>query len=299
MPRRSPGYEAGLTYHLIARGVRGQPIFAVPDDFRHFLFVLRETLKPGQHLLLAYCLMPNHAHLLVQCGSSSLSDLMQRLLYRYARYLNRRQSRTGHVFQGRHHSRLCTDQAYYRQLLRYIHLNPVRAGLCHRAEDYPWSSFGDYLGQRGPAPVAVDRAAELLGSARGQTDGLLALLGRPLGTCPEDEWLPGWELDQEAQIRPAKAERGDPGARVVTWARPSIESLMRSVGRLHQASPEDLRSRARDPGLDRARREVARRAILEHGYRQEDVARALARGQSMVSRWLSSAEEEGPERSPG
>ena len=97
----------------------------------------------------AYCLMPNHVHLVLRTAEASLARFMQSLQQSYTQRFNRRYGQVGHVFQGRYKALLCETDEYLVTLVRYVHLNPVRAGLAARAEDYPYSGHRAYLGGSG------------------------------------------------------------------------------------------------------------------------------------------------------
>jgi REP element-mobilizing transposase RayT len=106
--------------------------------------------------LYAYCLMTNHVHLLLERQASTVGRIMHRLLTGYAQYYNRRYRRVGHLLQGRHKAILCQSERYLSELVRYIHLNPVRAGMVTRPEDYEYSSHRAYLGMAPARVVDVD-----------------------------------------------------------------------------------------------------------------------------------------------
>lgn len=125
----------------MAHGVAGQDIFHDDEDRVRFLGDLRRLVRESGASLLAYCLMGNHFHLAIQVGTVTLSSIMHRLLTGHAKAMNRRGDRTGHLFWSRHEAILCCDEKYLAGLIRYIHLNPVRAGLVTKAEDWPWSSL--------------------------------------------------------------------------------------------------------------------------------------------------------------
>ena len=103
--------------------------------------------------LYAFVLMKNHLHLLIEVEEVPLSRIMQTLLFSYAGYFNRRYREVGHLFQGRYKAILCDKDAYLLELVRYIHLNPVRAGLVKKPEDYVWSSHLGYLGEKREAMI--------------------------------------------------------------------------------------------------------------------------------------------------
>ena len=160
MPRRAIPLVAGVHYHIYNRGNNRQTVFHKPADYVLFLRALRlylvgnnearsqrvESLSPTR--LLAYCLMPNHYHLLVCPGDSHLSHRMQLLSISFTKKMNLRHNRVGALFQGQFKAVAVQDDAYLSYLSAYFHLNPVRAGLVNRPEDWPYSSYLEYLGLR-------------------------------------------------------------------------------------------------------------------------------------------------------
>lgn len=129
------------------RGNDGRSIFLDDDDRRQFERYTSDGVTRYRHRIHAYCWMGNHVHLAIQCGNEPLSRVVQNLAFRYAAYFNRRHVRCGHLFQGRFKAILINADDYLLQLVRYIHLNPVRANICQLAEDYSWSGHRSYLGQ--------------------------------------------------------------------------------------------------------------------------------------------------------
>jgi len=143
-------------------------IFEGARDYRQFQVYLEEAQKRYSFRLYAYVLMPNHFHLLVEVSSHPLSQVMQTLLYRYTRYYNKRHHKVGHLFQGRYRAIVCDKESYLMELIRYLHLNPVRAGLVRDAREYGWSSHGDYLTGRDTGGVAVQEALSYWSKRRGE-----------------------------------------------------------------------------------------------------------------------------------
>lgn len=141
MGRRTRIHFTGAVYHAMARGVDGRAIFIDDDDRVNFLSELMRIARESGASVLAYCLMGNHFHLAMQVGPVPLAVIMQRLLTGYALTFNQRHNRTGHLFQARYKAILCRDERYLAGLIRYIHLNPVRARLVERPQDWPWSSL--------------------------------------------------------------------------------------------------------------------------------------------------------------
>ncbi len=142
---------AGGTYHVTARGNRRREIFIDRYDRELFLRLLSHVVAQRRWGCHAFCLMPNHYHLLVETPEPDLSLGMYRLNALYAQRFNRRHDVDGHVFQGRFNASLVEDDSHLLEVTRYIVLNPVRAGLCQRPGDWQWSSYSESVGDR-PAP---------------------------------------------------------------------------------------------------------------------------------------------------
>ena len=144
---RKPRIEIpGGLYHIITRGNNRKRIFRSHDDYLKFLLSLENQKAKRPFYLYAYCLMPNHVHLLAEMQDDPISQVMQALLTAYSQYHNRKYRKVGHLFQGRYKGILCQTDRYLGELVRYIHLNPVRAKMVARPEDYEYSGHRAYLG---------------------------------------------------------------------------------------------------------------------------------------------------------
>lgn len=138
----------GFPHHVTQRGSRRQATFFEPGDYRLYLTMLGTQLAATGAELWAYCLMPNHVHLVVVPDrEGSLATLFGRLHKEYARRVNERLGWQGHLWQERFHS-CCMDERHALAAVRYVELNPVRAGLCRSPEEWPWSSVHGHLGHR-------------------------------------------------------------------------------------------------------------------------------------------------------
>jgi REP element-mobilizing transposase RayT len=133
-------------YHVMLRGNAGQEIFASPKDQLRFYELAQEGIDRYGHNIHAVCLMNTHVHLAIQVGAIGLPRIIQNLAFRYTRWWNWRQNRTGHLFQGRYKAILIDADTYLLELTRYIHLNPVRSGSVKVPEAYRWSGHRAYLG---------------------------------------------------------------------------------------------------------------------------------------------------------
>lgn len=136
--------ESGI-YHIIFRGINRQQIFEDEEDNMFFLRTLREYKSECDYKVLAYCLMGNHVHLLIKEGAVPLEFVFRHIGARFVYWYNAKYSRIGHLFQDRYKSEVVDDISYLGRLLQYIHQNPVKAGIVIRPEDYPYSSFNEYL----------------------------------------------------------------------------------------------------------------------------------------------------------
>ncbi len=156
MARKPRIHLSGGLYHVIFRGNGGQAVFLNDEDRYRFQLLLQEgACRFGYHVH-AFCLMTNHIHLALQVSEIPLSRSMQNLSFRFTRWINWRQKRTGHLFQGRYKAVLVDGDSYLLELIRYIHLNPVRAGIVKDPVDYPWSSHRAYLGKETLPCLTID-----------------------------------------------------------------------------------------------------------------------------------------------
>jgi putative transposase len=166
MPRRPRAEVEGGLYHLIARGNNRQVIFHDTEDFKKFLSLLSTQKAKLGFYIYAYCLMSNHFHLLIERQAVPVGRIMLRVLTGYSQYYNRKYRKVGHVFQGRHKAILCQADRYLGELVRYIHLNPVRAKMVRKAERYAWSSQRAYLGMEPETFVDADPVLRLFGARK-------------------------------------------------------------------------------------------------------------------------------------
>ncbi|MBI2982285.1 MAG: transposase [Deltaproteobacteria bacterium] len=148
MPRRSREDIEECLYHVIARGNDRRKIFFDADDCRFYLQKIRAYAKRYDLTFYACCLMPNHVHFLIKRGKFPLSKFMQGLQQSYTAYFNRKHKKVGHLFQGRYKAILCDGDVYFLELVRYIHLNPIRAGIASGLNDYRWSSHHAFRGKK-------------------------------------------------------------------------------------------------------------------------------------------------------
>ncbi len=140
MARKARVKSSGAVYHVIQRGNNQEYIFQEPRDKNYLLKQLRELKLGLGFKVYAYVIMDNHYHLMLQTLGAELNEVMQRLNSKYGSYYNACYERSGHVFQGRYKSSIILDERYLFAVLRYIHQNPVRAGITGSVSEYHWSS---------------------------------------------------------------------------------------------------------------------------------------------------------------
>lgn len=315
MPRHARFDAPGLLHHVIARGIERSVIFHDDRDRANFLQRLARLVPETGTTCLAWCLLSNHLHLLVRSGSQGLAWFMRRLLTGYAVFFNRRHDRAGHLFQNRYHSVICGEEPYLLELVRYIHLNPVRAGLVpnlralrqypecgHSAVmgsiPRPWQATHEVLAQfGGPPRVARQRyeaflqdglheglpAATISGSGGKSEKASTAVAGGPNRTT-------GPMLGHEQFVKSVTQRSDRPAGR-----RKSGQALMREVCRVLNLVPDEVTSGSQARRLANGRALVAYIGRSRYrltgvelsqvlGLSQPAVSLAAQRGQRLLTR---------------
>ena len=149
MPRESRKRSKSGVYHIILRGINRQRIFEDDEDYCRFLETLVKYRKECGYSLYGYCLMPNHVHLVLREGKQPLETIMRRIGASFVYWYNAKYTRTGHLFQDRFKSEPVESDAYLLTVIRYVHWNPIKAGLCNTLEEYLYSSYMRYFESQG------------------------------------------------------------------------------------------------------------------------------------------------------
>ena len=145
MPRTMRGLSENNTYHIVLKGINAQQIFFDNEDYVSFLSVLKNTCKSYNASLCAYCLMRNHVHLLMQFSERNAAQFFKSFGASFVFRYNAKYDRVGGLFNGRYYSKAINDDEYLLMALKYIHYNPVKAGLCENPFDWTWSSYREYV----------------------------------------------------------------------------------------------------------------------------------------------------------
>ncbi|MEX0805795.1 MAG: transposase [Candidatus Binatia bacterium] len=283
MARRPRLFAAGLLYHVIVRGNQRQKTFASNQDFKAYLDRLDRYRAKFKVRIYAYCLMPNHAHLLLETGSIPLSKFMQGLQQSYTQYYNRTHRKVGHLFQGRYQAIICDKDRYLLALVRYIHLNPVRAGLVKGPERYPYSGHASYLISGTAKILETGPVLKLLGGKKNYEKFVLDGTGESHNEEyyeVEDQRFLGAEGFGEELSREAGEQHERRG-------RKSIETAMKEIALRWEISPAMLRGKDRRWEVTKKRAEAVTVLVRENGFSVTEVAAYLRRDPANVSMMLS------------
>ncbi len=283
MPRRPRQHVVGGLYHAILRGNHRRVIFDGEADYLAMDGIVRTAIERYGARLYAYCWMPNHVHMAIEVGEPPLGRTMHLVASRYARLKQRQVPTTGHLFERRYRARLVAAESYLLALMRYIHLNPVRAGLARDPADYRWSSHRAYLGSVPGGWLAMAPTLNLFGADR---PAAIAAYRRFMRDEPADE-----------EIRQISAAPGGPRFARPVGTQPdqrhsasrahSLEDLIREVAAETSVEVAQLVSAGRQRALVEARVEIARRALRAGIAPLSEVARRLHRAPSSLSELLA------------
>jgi len=285
LPRRHRHHVPGGLYHAVLRGNHRRAIFDDGGDYHRFEDILAHALDRYGADLFAYCWMTNHVHLAIRIAEAPLGAVMGIVASRYARAKQRPLETTGHLFERRYRARLVDADRYLLALVRYIHLNPVRAHLVTDPRDYRWSSHRAYLGAPYPHWLRPEMVLRVLGPT---ADAARTAYRRLMNEMPDDA-----ERDViAASARPGRRRRGktDPSSRTDTpverGVSRSLDAIVAAVAIEHGVAVPDLLSKRRHAVLVRARAEIARQALREGVANLSQVARHFERAPSTLSGWL-------------
>lgn len=330
MPR-GPRLDApGTLHHVMVRGIERRPIFRDDRDRADFVQRLATLAASGAIQIYSWALLPNHAHLLVRTGNRSLARSMRSLLTGYAGAFNRRHRRAGHLFQNRYKSTVVEEEPYLLELVRYLHLNPLRAGVVpdlQALDRYPWSGHAALLGRRFQPWQATGavlghfardarrartqyRAFVAAGLAQGhrpdlQGGGLVRSLGGWAAVQALRRGREGYAADERVLgsssfVEDLRRELEAPTGRAP--ARLSQAALVRKVCRTLGVRPESLPSGTRRSAVCRAREGIAyiwvelwgrsgRQLAPALGISPQSVYKAAQRGREARTRWERLAKE--------
>jgi REP element-mobilizing transposase RayT len=286
MPRKPRQHVPGGVYHVILRGNHREPLFGTDRDRAYLNALVGDVVARFGLRILAYCWMTNHLHLAVQVGDTPLDKPMQRLAMRYALHIHRDAGQTGHLFERRYRAILVDADSYLLALVRYIHLNPVVAGIAADPMAYRWSSHRDYL-ERVTVPwVDTEFVLAMFGPAARVARVRYARFMRSytaedLAPFEKHELRDTRAMEPEAPTR--TAEPPPPG-------RAEKETLAQIATRLCSPlgiSLAELTSPSKARHLCAARRAIAREALAAGVATVSDLGRFLGRSPSALAQQLA------------
>ncbi|MCL5976932.1 MAG: transposase [Nitrospirae bacterium] len=282
-------------YHVIVRGNRRQEIFSDDSDRMAYLDLLNRYKKRCGFILYAYVLMSNHVHLLIETPEAPISKIMQMLNFTYTQYFNRKYDKVGHLFQGRYKSYLCDRDEYLLGLVRYIHLNPVRASLAAGPDGYRWSGHVDYIG-KGDGLADADRVLRLFSENKSQARRLyIRFVNEAIGTRKDESFYKAIEqqiLGDEKFVEKVEKTTDRIGKPL---RKPSTEAIFDAVERLTGVRRDKMISRGRMAEAVFARGLLAG-MWREAGLKMKDLQPILKRDLSTLSKSARVAESKEGQR---
>ena len=322
MPRKARLDAPGALHHIMVRGINKSAIFDDDQDRRKFLERLAENIGAAKCSIYAWVLMTNHVHLLFKSGGKGISTVMRKQLTWYAQYYNRRHHRTGHLFENRYKSILCDEDNYLLALIRYIHLNPVRAGMVQTPEEldrYPWSGHSAVMGKRDHPWMDTEYVLLQFNDTRKRARNAYREFvqeGIGMGRQPQltggglIRSLGGWSQVQSAQGKAPKTEyderilgSGDFVTAVfkeaeakqvrqlkIRRAGTTIKNIIEKECKAARISDQELKNGSKRKVVSTVRTIIARRSADELGLTSAEIARHLGVCTSTITRALARVE---------
>jgi REP element-mobilizing transposase RayT len=297
MPRHPRLFIPGATYHVYCRVARGEFVFDDDSEATEFVEVLREVRDLDGWTILAWCLMGNHYHLVVKTRNVDLWRSMARLQGGFSRAYNRRHRYLGRLWQSRYRARVVDTNEYFRQVVAYVHLNPVSAGIVDDPSDYVFSGHREIIGAC--RPFVIHLPSVVNGFGGGEPDEAVTDYFGWIRSVAEARWaatgvvgLPWWTKAQHVD-EIATASRHPQATtfdhQFLAEERSEL-SLPDFIVRFESASGHqlnDLASRSRAERHIRGRIEFSLLAVSRYGFRACDIAAVLCKGRNSVTRWLN------------
>ena len=287
---RKPRIEfEGALYHVITRGNQRQQIFRSTEDYDRYLRILGDYKTRYDFVLYAYVLMGNHVHLLMEAKQVPLSRILQGINQSYTMYFNRRYATVGHLFQGRYKAILCDRDSYLLSLVKYIHLNPIRAGIGKTLEAYPWSSHGSYIRKTGATGVAdVEPLLRTFSEDKRKARKAYLEHMEEKGILRREEVYDTVDqrvLGDEGFVEEVMRRTGSPGVRGRRRHGYRLPEIARATEEVCGISLGQLREKGRGEDFGRGRRLMSLVA-KEYGYKGQEIAGYLWRDPSVITRYL-------------
>ncbi len=287
MPRKPRLHVPGGVYHVIHRGNHREPLFGADKDRAYLNALVGDVVARFGLRIYAYCWMTNHLHLAVRVSETPLDKPMQRLAMRYALHIHRDAGQTGHLFERRYRSILVDADSYLLALVRYIHLNPVVAGMVADPMAYRWSSHRDYLGR---ATVPWVDAAFVLDMFGPPARVARVRYARFMRSWTDEDLAPF----ERQESRDTRAMEPEVTARAAVPPEPVPREALEQIAARHchgsDVSLAELASPSRERRLSGVRTAIAREALDRDAATLAEVSRFLGRSASALAQALARAQ---------
>jgi len=297
MARKPRLFVPGATYHVYCRVARGEFVFDDPYEAEEFVEKVREVRETDDWRILAWCLMGNHYHLVIKTGLIPLWRSMLRLQSGIARGFNKRRRYLGRLWQSRYRARIIDSTNYFRQVVSYVHLNPVAAGLVSDPVDFANSGHREIVGHRPTRlvnlpSVLIEFEDELGDGARDNYFKWIRNVAEAKWVDRGIEGLPWWKSAHDkdeiaAADEHPEAETYDGQALNDDRIRCRLDEFVELFERLTGHAIQDLASPLKTPALVEGRIELTLLGVSRYGVRSSDIAALLNKHPSSMSRWLN------------
>ena len=293
MPRKPRLNVPGGLYHAILRGNGRDSIFFDTDDRQRWESLISDGIKRYHHRIHAYCWMNNHVHLAIQCREVPLSKFMSFVASQYAKSTNKKLGRSGHLFERRHRAILVQADAYLKELVRYIHCNPLRAGMVESLTEYQWSSHPAYMTGAKPPWLTLDWVLSAFG------DSVVDARQKYARFMQADSQRPIWGglrygtkgdhrvLGDDGYMASLSPDIIQPVLRI------TLKDLTREFCRKFGVTEESLMSSSRERKYSRIRAEIGLTAIDRGIASNAEIARYFNRSHAGLSRAIERLRKSG------
>jgi putative transposase len=286
---RKPRIEyEGAFYHVITRGNQRQRVFKGDDDFQKYVNFLAFYKERYKYSLYAYVLMSNHVHLLIETRTIPLSKILQGINQSYTMYFNRKNKTVGHLFQGRYKAILCDKDAYLLSLIKYIHLNPVRAKIAKAAGEYRWSSHRSYDKEKNNDLVDTGQVLRMFSEDKSQARKLYrAYIDDGIEVKKEDIYktISQRILGEEKFVDKVMEKIDERFENTRKHHEYSLKEIVATMGKMRGITLKQLRGKSKNREILTVRK-LASLAAREFGYKGKEIALYLQKDPSVITRYL-------------
>ena len=293
MSRKPRLHVPGGFFHVILRGNARQNIFLSDCDRKIWESLVYDALDRYGHRIHAYCWMTNHVHIAIQSGTEPLARFMAYLASNYARRFNIRVKRSGHLFERRYKAMLVNENEYLLELVRYIHMNPVRANMVEHCKDYVWSSHKAYMGECRPEWLTTDFVLQMFGATESPArKNYAAFLDEPVPKSISQCLRQGSDRDHRA-LGPDDWLSQIENTIYSPRPKVTLDKLIEKHCALRNVKEAELYSKSRARNLARIRAAIAIDATTNGIATISDVAWRFGRSQPALSRTIKQLRDKG------